>query len=225
MGNTTCTKRVIPCFRVEPIIDAPTRESVESECKNYRVPWDGAHIQKPEKSEPCCFCWCFLCTCSCKTGNRYMRNKRRPSTIESENRLYLRESLNSDKVRKWMIDFESLINDEVGKLLFERFLQQEHSEENLKFWLEVERMKSTQDSTKRYILIQRIYREFIEPRASNEINVESWVRKAVQSKLKDPDADIFEPAQSQVYLLMYRQSWPRFLASGIFQNVRLYVKT
>ena len=57
----------------------------------------------------------------------------------------------------------------MGILLFERFLKQEHSDENLKFWLEVEKMKNIQDSAKRYILIQRIYREFIEPSASNEV--------------------------------------------------------
>ena len=31
-----------------------------------------------------------------------------------------------------------------------------------------------------------------------KINVEAWVRKAVQAKLQKPDADIFEPAQNQV---------------------------
>lgn len=123
-----------------------------------------------------------------------------------------------------MLDFESLLTDEVGKLLFERFLKQEHSEENLKFWLAVEKMKAIQDSAKRYILIQRIYKEFIEPRAANEINVEAWVRKAVKAKLDEPDADIFEPAQNQVYLLMYRQSWPRFLASRTFESLRVHLK-
>lgn len=62
----------------------------------------------------------------------------------------------------------------VGKLLFERFLKQEHSEENLKFWLAVEKMKAIQDSAKRYILIQRIYKEFIEPRAANEVRFKPY---------------------------------------------------
>ena len=57
----------------------------------------------------------------------------------------------------------------MGRKLFNLFLQQEHSEENLQFWNEVNTMKEVEDSKEKLIKMRSIYKEFIKPMALKEV--------------------------------------------------------
>eukprot|EP00112_Aurelia_sp_Birch-Aquarium-sp1_P003020 Seg1338.9 transcript_id=Seg1338.9/GoldUCD/mRNA.D3Y31 product="Regulator of G-protein signaling 19" protein_id=Seg1338.9/GoldUCD/D3Y31 len=227
MGNICVGRKTVPCFRVEPQVPGHDAEP-ETGRTAYCLPWEDKERAIAKAREPCCFCWCCFCTCACKHS---VVERSRTHPAEEVNSTALDANLNigkdrvtAEKLRRWMFDFEALLRDEVGKILFEAFLQQEYSEENLKFWIEVERMKAAPDCATRYITIRKIYRDYIQPRALNEVNVEAWIRKGIEEKLEQPPPDIFDPAQTQVYLLMYRQSWPRFVASKYYQNLMSQVK-
>lgn len=226
MGNSCVKKSSVPCFRVVPKQQTQTQQQ-EQDKVAYCLPWEKAKPQSPIKvPHPCCFCWCCLCTCACKYNTNDCRrpisgNEFTSSIIEIDSALAAEKcsQLTADRLNQWKSDFDSLINDEAGKMLFHEFLRKEYSDENLMFWIDVERMKEVQDGAKRYLTIRKIYKEYIQPRAQREVNVEAWVRKAIEANLEVPSPNIFDPAQTQVYLLMYRQSWPRFLDSKYYNRL------
>ena len=63
----------------------------------------------------------------------------------------------------------------VGRKLFYLFLQQEHSEENLQFWNEVNGLKEISDCKEKVSRMRSIYKEFIKPMALKEVNFLYWV--------------------------------------------------
>jgi len=59
----------------------------------------------------------------------------------------------------------------VGRKLFYIFLQQEHSEENLQFWNEVNHLKEIVETKEKAIRMKAIYKEFIKPMALKEVQL------------------------------------------------------
>ncbi|XP_065061791.1 regulator of G-protein signaling 13-like [Rhopilema esculentum] len=221
MGNACKKSQTVPCFRVEPDTTNYGTDA-DKDKKVYCLPWEEREKTVQRGGEPRCFCWCCFCTCSLKSSGSVSSVRGTGGSLLDIAKYGINDQrVSAEKVKRWMFDFESLITDEVGKALFESFLRHEFSDENLKFWSDVERMKSTKENTARYILIRRIYREYVQPRSINEINIEAWIRKSIEDNIDQPDISIFDPAQTQVYLLMYRQSWPRFLASSAYKNLLL----
>ncbi len=45
----------------------------------------------------------------------------------------------------WAIDFEKLLNDQMGLNVFTEFLKKEFSQENIQFWIECEKLKTLTD--------------------------------------------------------------------------------
>ncbi|XP_057297738.1 regulator of G-protein signaling 17-like isoform X2 [Hydractinia symbiolongicarpus] len=194
------------------------------EQNTYQTPWE--HQQKyieKKRVRRICICWCCLCKCFCKPMNNRLR-RRVSSSIEKRAMCYkqliemTRPGL--EQVKKWENNFDALIQDDTGKKLFSIFLQQEHSEENLTFWLEVNQLRSMENLNERKLKMKKIYLEYLKPMASNEINVAGTVRKKIEEELQhNPNEHVFDVAQNQVYLMMHRQSYPRFLSSDLYHAV------
>jgi len=58
--------------------------------------------------------------------------------------------------------------------------------------------------------------------AAKEINIAGTTRLKIEEDLQsgsEPPGDIYDAAQAQVYNLMHRQSYPRFLASDLFNTI------
>ncbi|XP_047124817.1 regulator of G-protein signaling 13 isoform X2 [Hydra vulgaris] len=195
------------------------------ETNTYQVPWETQQksISK-QQGKRLCLCWCCLCTCLCKPVSN--RRNRRVSNNKMERRAVCYKKLisslrpNIEKVQLWSKDFEALLADEDGRLLFEMFLRQEHSDENLQFWIEVDRLKTLIKPQDKKARMMHIYFEFVRPLAEREINLSSTIRKKIEDELSDNPSDtVFDVAQNQVSLLMFRQSYPRFLVSDLFNAV------
>lgn len=91
-----------------------------------------------------------------------------------------------EEVRQWADSFESLINHKckakprvhynngscflVGCILFQDFLKNEYSDENIRFWFEVEEFKKMKPSKKAHARAQQIFDEYIREQAPNEVN-------------------------------------------------------
>jgi regulator of G-protein signaling len=101
--------------------------------------------------------------------------------------------------------------------VFRKFLCQEHSEENLDFWLACERFKAaaSEDLTQ---LARDICGQFVADRAPRQVNLSCLTRTQVLegARAGRPTAALFAKAQSRIHTLMENDSYPRFLASPLY---------
>lgn len=58
-----------------------------------------------------------------------------------------------------------------------------------------------------------------------QINVDHHIREEIKKSLKQPSLSCFDEAQKQVYLLMERDSCPRFLLSDAYLSLKHKSKT
>lgn len=126
--------------------------------------------------------------------------------------------------------------------MFRHFLRSEFSEENLDFWLAVEKFKRTRPLSRMATRGAKIYQEFISTSAGRQVpahrgntgahcstfdlchflqvNVDSAVRESTSQSLSlgiSPAS--FQPAQDQIFSLMESDSYPRFLRSRLYNQL------
>jgi regulator of G-protein signaling len=126
------------------------------------------------------------------------------------------------QMNDWSTKFDNLLHDEGGRKLFTEFLHQEHSLENLQFWSEVETLKAMCDEPQDVAMKARtVYADYVKPMSEKEVNICGITRRKIEEGLQLDiiDANIFNVAQAQVYSLMHRQSYPRFLLSDLYKSV------
>lgn len=125
-----------------------------------------------------------------------------------------------EEVWRWADSFEALLSNKYGMAVFRHFLRSEFSEENLDFWLAVEKYKKTRAPTKMAARAHSIFNEFIATSATRQVNVDSSVREVTNQKLRQaPGPASFQPAQEQIYCLMESDSYPRFLKSLLYSQL------
>uniref|UniRef100_A0A3Q0RR11 Regulator of G protein signaling 1 n=1 Tax=Amphilophus citrinellus TaxID=61819 RepID=A0A3Q0RR11_AMPCI len=108
---------------------------------------------------------------------------------------------------------------------FRSFLKSEFSEENIEFWLACENFRLTTSPEELRWRAEEIYKEFIQPTACKEINVDHHVREKIKKALEKPSLSCFDEAQKHVYLLMERDSCPRFLHSDAYLSLKRKSRT
>ncbi|AWP07736.1 putative regulator of G-protein signaling 3-like [Scophthalmus maximus] len=124
------------------------------------------------------------------------------------------------EVLKWAESLEALLTNQYGLVVFRHFLRSEFSEENLDFWLAVERFKRIRPLSKMAARATKIYEEFISTNAVRQVNVDSSVREWTNHSLRlyaHPTS--FNLAQDQIFGLMETESYPRFLRSRLFARL------
>ncbi|XP_034035326.1 regulator of G-protein signaling 21-like isoform X2 [Thalassophryne amazonica] len=120
---------------------------------------------------------------------------------------------------KLYTSLEKMLWNERFLAAFRAFLQSEFSDENIDFWLACENFRATTSQEKLCCKAKQIYQEFIHPAASREINVDHHIKEAIKKSLDKPTPMCFDEAQRQVYLLMERDSCPRFLNSDAYMSL------
>uniref|UniRef100_A0A669EKQ4 RGS domain-containing protein n=1 Tax=Oreochromis niloticus TaxID=8128 RepID=A0A669EKQ4_ORENI len=106
-----------------------------------------------------------------------------------------------------------------GLTVFRHFLRSEFSEENLDFWLAVERFKKTRPSNKMAARAAKIYDHFI---STTAVNVDSAIREATNQSLRlGVSSASFQLAQEQIFNLMETDSYPRFLKSRLYTQLAM----
>jgi len=133
------------------------------------------------------------------------------------------EELTGQLVESWLnpnTGFEALLKSREGRRLFEEFLKKEFSSENIQFWSAVEQLKSLQGGEKMFRQhVDVIFKIYINDTALAEVSLDSKVKRNLMRKKDDPPRDIFEEAQTKIFSLMHRDSYPRFLNSPTFKEV------
>ncbi|XP_037624861.1 regulator of G-protein signaling 21 [Sebastes umbrosus] len=121
---------------------------------------------------------------------------------------------------KLHMTLEMLLQDKKYLAAFRSFLQSEFSEENMEFWLACEDFRSTASPDDLQWKAEGIYQEFIQPTACREINVDHHIKEKIKKSLEKASPSCFDEAQKQVYLLMERDSCPRFLLSDAYLSLK-----
>ena len=52
-----------------------------------------------------------------------------------------------------------------------------------------------------------------------QVSLDARVREGINKKMQEPTQHTFEDAQLQIYTLMHRDSYPRFLNSSIYRSL------
>lgn len=128
-------------------------------------------------------------------------------------------SVLKDDARQWSKSFKKLMDSHLGQQVFTNFLETEYSDENMMFYHACEDFKAEKKSVKRQIMAKEMYAMFLQPSAPLEVNVDSKARKNLLSRIiENPSKDLFDEAQGQVYSLMEKDCFRRFVQSEIYKN-------
>ena len=52
-----------------------------------------------------------------------------------------------------------------------------------------------------------------------QVSLDSRVREAINRSMAEPSQNIFDDAQLQIYTLMHRDSYPRFMNSALYKDL------
>ncbi|XP_026777145.1 regulator of G-protein signaling 19 isoform X1 [Pangasianodon hypophthalmus] len=181
------------------------------------------HSPPTQRPNACCFCWCCCCSCSCLTIRREDESRRRLKAQESK----LETIPNCEpctkptveEMKQWAQSFDKLMKNPAGRNVFREFLRTEYSEENMLFWLACEDLKKEINKNMIEEKARMIYEDYISILSPKEVSLDSRVREVINRKMQDPSPHTFEDAQLQIYTLMHRDSYPRFLNSPIYRSL------
>uniref|UniRef100_A0A3Q0QZM3 Regulator of G-protein signaling 20 n=1 Tax=Amphilophus citrinellus TaxID=61819 RepID=A0A3Q0QZM3_AMPCI len=164
-----------------------------------------ATIQNSQRSNACCFCWC--CCCSSNEDDL------------SFSFLFLSTKPSLEEIRQWSQSFDKLMRNPAGRNVFREFLRTEYSEENMLFWLACEDLKQEINKSAIEEKARSIYEDYISILSPREVSLDARVREVINRKMQEPTPHTFEDAQLQIYTLMHRDSYPRFLSSNIYKSL------
>uniref|UniRef100_A0A8B9NWN8 Regulator of G-protein signaling 20 n=1 Tax=Apteryx owenii TaxID=8824 RepID=A0A8B9NWN8_APTOW len=153
----------------------------------------------------CCFCWCCCCSCSWYV----------PRPAAAAARPVAKPT--AEEVRGWAQSFDKLMKSPAGRNVFREFLRTEYSEENMLFWLACEELKGECNKHSIDEKARVIYEDYISILSPKEVSLDSRVREVINRKMQEPSSHTFDDAQLQIYTLMHRDSYPRFLNSAIYK--------
>ncbi|XP_029929950.1 regulator of G-protein signaling 20 isoform X2 [Myripristis murdjan] len=173
----------------------------------------------PRASNACCFCWCCCCSCSWNE-DRDERNRKasydvKEGTTECEDS----PAPTLEEVRSWGQSFDKLMCCPTGRTSFRQFLRTEFSEENMLFWLACEELSKETNKSVIEEKARVIYEDYISILSPKEVSLDSRVREVINRNMLEPTSHTFDDAQLQIYTLMQRDSYPRYMNSPAYKNL------
>ncbi|XP_054278821.1 regulator of G-protein signaling 20 isoform X2 [Macrosteles quadrilineatus] len=124
-----------------------------------------------------------------------------------------------EEIRMWGKSFDKLMRSSAGRKVFRDFLRCEYSEENILFWLACEELKREANPDVVEEKARFIYEDYISILSPKEVSLDSRVREIVNKNMVAPTPHTFDEAQLQIYTLMHRDSYPRFINSSQFKQL------
>ncbi|XP_076831769.1 regulator of G-protein signaling 17 isoform X2 [Brachyhypopomus gauderio] len=183
-----------------------------------------AHIEGPPQApgpprlNTCCLCWCGCCKCLWNEERRERPDQQTCTKMDSIEAA--EEQLPSlDEVVAWTRSFELMMRSTEGRDIFREFLRSEYSEENLLFWIACEELKKETNPSAVEEKARIIYEDYVSILSPKEVSLDSRVRESINRSLTEPSCLMYEEAQLQIYTLMHRDSFPRFLNSSVYRDL------
>ncbi|XP_018027375.1 regulator of G-protein signaling 20-like isoform X2 [Hyalella azteca] len=124
-----------------------------------------------------------------------------------------------EEIRAWSESFDRLMRNSSGRRAFSEFLKCEYSEENILFWQACEDLKLETNPAVVEEKARLIYEDYISILSPKEVSLDSRVRDIVHRNMRAPTPHTFDEAQSQIYTLMHRDSYPRFINSSSYKEL------
>uniref|UniRef100_A0A915NCR2 RGS domain-containing protein n=1 Tax=Meloidogyne floridensis TaxID=298350 RepID=A0A915NCR2_9BILA len=124
-----------------------------------------------------------------------------------------------EEVASWGVNFDRLMKNKHGQKYFAEFLKSEYSDENILFWQACEELKREKNTEKIEEKARIIYEDFISILSPKEVSLDSRVREIINQNMVHPSSHTFDEAQNQIYTLMQRDSYPRFIASALYKRL------
>ena len=124
----------------------------------------------------------------------------------------------TDQVIQWAESLNDLLSDPEGVEMFLSFLRKEHSAENIQFWIECQKYKNTA-AEKLSDAARNIHKEYLMENARFQINIDSSRLKEIEQNLDKVNAWTFANVEQDIFHLMKRDSYPRFLKSQMYLNL------
>ncbi|XP_037639168.1 regulator of G-protein signaling 17 [Sebastes umbrosus] len=183
-----------------------------------------AHIEAPPQApgqprpNTCCLCWCGCCKCLW-TEDRMERSERQTCTNMDSIEGAEEQQPNVGETLTWSRSFEMMLRTLEGQEVFREFLRSEYSEDNLLFWLACEELKKETDPIVVELKSKIIYEDYVSILSPKEVSLDSRVREGINMTLAEPSNLMYEEAQFQIYTLMHRDSFPRFLNSSVYRDL------
>lgn len=120
------------------------------------------------------------------------------------------------RVERWGFSFQELLEDPVGRAHFMDFLRKEFSAENLSFWEACEELRHGGQAQVPG-LVDAVYQQFLAPGAARWVNIDSQTMEWTLEGLSQPHRYMLDAAQLHIYMLMKKDSYPRFLKSDMYK--------
>ncbi|XP_045141914.1 regulator of G-protein signaling 11 isoform X2 [Echinops telfairi] len=120
------------------------------------------------------------------------------------------------RVARWAFSFSELLEDPMGRAQFMEFLGKEFSAENLSFWEACEELRCGGQAGVP-ALVDTVYQQFLAPGAARWVNIDSRTMERTLEGLRRPHRYVLDDAQLHIYMLMKKDSYPRFLKSNLYQ--------
>ncbi|XP_057190532.1 regulator of G-protein signaling 20 isoform X3 [Triplophysa rosa] len=176
--------------------------------------------QGNRSSNACCFCWCCCCSCTWNE-DREERNRRASYDPKAEGNADFEESPKPtvEEVRSWGQSFDKLMHCPAGRAAFRQFLRTEFSEENMLFWLVCEEFRKETNKSMIEEKARVIYEDYISILSPKEVSLDSRVREVINRNMLEPTSHTFDDAQLQIYTLMQRDSYPRFMNTEVYKDL------
>ncbi|XP_004435759.1 PREDICTED: regulator of G-protein signaling 20 isoform X1 [Ceratotherium simum simum] len=186
-------------------------------------PTPGQHGVGTRGPNACCFCWCCCCSCSCLTvrNQEEQRSRRASYELRREDLPTCEESPSPtlEEASAWAQSFDKLMLTPAGRNAFREFLRTEFSEENMLFWMACEELKKEANKNSIEEKARIIYEDYISILSPKEVSLDSRVREGINRNMVEPSQHIFDEAQLQIYTLMHRDSYPRFMNSALYKDL------
>ncbi|CAB4064145.1 RGS [Lepeophtheirus salmonis] len=128
-------------------------------------------------------------------------------------------NVSSREIRAWGDSFERLMSSDSGRKVFRAFLRCEYSEENILFWLACEDLKNEPSPELIEEKARIIYEDYVSILSPREVSLDSRVREIINQNMISPSQQTFNEAQLQIYTLMHRDSYPRFVNSSTYRDL------
>ncbi|XP_050497323.1 regulator of G-protein signaling 17 [Diabrotica virgifera virgifera] len=177
----------------------------------------------PLRAKPCCLLWCCCCKCPCSNPGGKASEENGPNINSNNSDLMVNCELEPpptlEEVRNWGRSFDKLMKSAAGRQVFRDFLRVEYSEENILFWLACEELKRETNLEVVEEKARIIYEDFISILSPREVSLDARVREIVNRNMVEPTPQMFEEAQLQIYTLMHRDSYPRFINSPLYRSL------
>ncbi|KAJ8336482.1 hypothetical protein SKAU_G00377020 [Synaphobranchus kaupii] len=160
----------------------------------------------------CCFCWCCCCSCSWnEEGNERNQRSSYETKTDGATACDQRPIPTAEEVLGWGQCFDKLMQCPAG-----RRARTFAGRAGTPAWTGTPPVDGNAAVEEKARLIYEDYVSILSPK---EVSLDSRVREVINRNMQEPTVHTFDDAQLQIYTLMQRDSYPRYINSAAYKTL------